>query len=97
MKKIITSLSTDSVLVQDLPFYPIIGASQKTNPNEKFFLVKTKYDKSDSYVLLAKDAFEHGNGFNNPYRDTLEKVLKHPTVDFFLFDSPTALFKWLSE
>jgi hypothetical protein len=97
MKNIITSLPANSISVKNLPEYPIIGASQKDKPNEKMILVMTEYQKSDSYILLAKDAFEQGNRFDKPYRDTLEKILKHPTLDFFLFDSSTELFKWLSE
>jgi hypothetical protein len=98
MKKIITlPPPIDSISIQDLPAYPIIGASQKNKPNEKMILVMTEYENSNSYVLLAKEAFEQGNRFDKPYKDTIEKILKHPTLDFFLFDSSTDLFKWLSE
>jgi len=102
MKSIITSLeSKTQILASNLPENPIIGASSKSQPDRKSFLVMTKYRKENSYYMMCREGFEMGNGYATdgvgPYAGTLSNVLSHPSLDFVLFDSPQELFKWLSE
>ena len=108
MKKIINLLSEANVIYSDnLPKYPIIGAHSPNNPHTgKSFLVMRKYRDESSYMLMCLNAFEMGNGYGSDASDKakeaeqfcgkLENILKHPRLEFVLFDTPQELFAWLA-
>lgn len=102
MKNIITStVSPTEILASNLPENPIIGAFKRAYPDNKSFLVMTKYKNTNSYYLMCREGFEIGNGYATdgvgPYAGTLENVLSHPSLNFVLFENTQELFKWLSE
>lgn len=110
MKKIInpTPPSPDAIFFDQLPEYPIIGAIHRHNPHSgKCFLVMGQYRDQDSYTMMCVNGFEIGNGYGTDqtdkekkalmHRGKLHDIFAHPSLEFFLFDSPQELFKWLSE
>lgn len=107
MKKIINLLSEANVVYSDnLPKYPIIGAHSPRSHTGKSFLVMRKYRDESSYMLMCLNAFEMGNGYGSDVSDKekeaeqfcgkLENILKHPRLEFVLFDTPQELFAWLA-
>lgn len=79
--------------------HPIVGAEQLTRfSKQKSFVVMTEYNNSNSYKLMCVNRFEAGNQHDCPeYSGTLENIFKHSGYDFYLFETPAELFKWLSE
>ena len=110
MKKIInpTPPSPDAVFFDQLPEYPIIGAIHRANPHSgKCFLVMNKFRGKDCYTTMCVNGFEIGNGYGTDvtdkakearmFRGKLHDIFAHPSLEFFLFDTPQELFKWLSK
>lgn len=94
MKKIITTLSTDSISVQDLPSRPVIGAMDTFG--NKTLVIMSGYDNPDSYKLLSNNGISMGNSYPK-FNGSLKKVLSHELHQYFLFETEKDLFKWLAE
>lgn len=99
MKKILTNQSEPVIHVSTLPQYPLIGAKHTNHGSkQKAFVVMTEYNNSNSYKLMCVNRFEAGNQHYSPeYSGTLENIFKLFGYDFYLFETPAELFKWLSE
>lgn len=94
MKKIITSTPPESILINELPSFPIIGVIDPSK--NKTFVIKTEYGDPNSYKLLSNNGVSTGNSYGN-FNGSLQNVLSHPNCQYFLFESEKELFKWLSE
>jgi hypothetical protein len=65
----------------------------------KGFLIPISY-KSELYWVRAVDGFERGNGWSVDEAKTFKGWLEYwygIGVEFYYFDTPQELFKWLSE
>lgn len=57
----------------------------------------TKYSDKTSYKVLCRSGFERGNCYDAPtLSGSLDNVMSHPNLEFFLFDSSIELFAWLA-
>jgi hypothetical protein len=110
MKKILPRpVSNTKIIFEDeLPAHPIIGAHHTSNSQiGRSFLVMTNYRDPSSYIMMCSNGFEIGNGYGSDVKDNakkasqycgkLEDILKHPTLEFYLFDTPKELFAWLAK
>jgi len=110
MKKILPRrVSNTKIIFEDeLPLHPIIGAHHKSDSQiGRSFLVMTNYRDPSSYIMMCTNGFENGNGYGSDVKDKAKKasqycgqlkdILKHPTLEFYLFDTPKELFAWLAE
>lgn len=94
MKKIITSSPTDSILVQELPSRPVIGAIDSFG--NKTLVIMSEYDNPDSYKLLSNNGISTGNSYC-VFKGNLQKVLSNELHKYFLFETEKDLYKWLAE
>lgn len=102
MKKVINTADASTILKQDVlrKPRPILGFVVDTY--HRGFLVHAAYD-SNLYFARKVSGFEQGNGYT-VYNNGQEKGMEVEgwmtyldKAEWFLFDTPKELFKWLSE
>jgi hypothetical protein len=101
MKRIILKQEKPTISAHDVSYipHPIVGAKHTNHGSkQKAFVVMTEYMNINSYKLMCVNRFEAGNQHDSPeYSGTLENIFKLFGYDFYLFETPAELFKWLSE
>jgi len=105
MKKIVKSNNSNIVSFEDVSAmeFPSVGIID--NGVSKGYLVPEHYydygttKKTVLYYARAVKCFSKGNGWGSSSTKTLEGWFNFFGEDgnFYLFDSPQELFKWLSE
>ena len=101
MKKIIKTLpQTKFITIDEVESIKIknIGIAS-LNIGHKGFLIPTEYE-SELYWARTVESFGKGNGWDISNAKTLKGWIEYwedSNIEFYYFDTPQELFKWLSE
>jgi len=98
MKRILTTpVTTEHVIfANDLPPSPIIGTCTRQGLQTKGFIQRVDPFNNQTYQITIILGVTIGRRYPiTTMGGTLAKVLSHPDLDYFLFDTEKELFEWL--
>lgn len=102
MKKIIKTFpQTKFITIDEVESIKIknIGINSLYSDRNKGFLIPTEYE-SELYWARTVESFGKGNGWDISNAKTLKGWIEYwedSNIEFYYFDTPQELFKWLSE